>query len=140
MYDKGILHRDISFGNIIICDDDNDDTNDVGMLIDLDHSKYSAHKRAVPKHHVTDQSRQLHLNLLRETHSVDLDPSVLSKILEINPRDAVTYALEIAETRSKCFGNDDDATAVWNLNELYWPDEVGCPSSLYGFTDITMKV
>jgi len=130
MYDNGILHRDISFGNIIICDDDNDDTNDVGMLIDLDHSKYSAQKRAVPKHHVTDQSRQLHLNLLRETHGVDLDCNVLSKVLEINLRDAVTYALEIVETRSKCFGNDGDITTVWNPNELYWPDEVslGCPS------------
>ncbi|KAF8686103.1 hypothetical protein AX14_003955 [Amanita brunnescens Koide BX004] len=49
MYEKGILHRDISFSNILICDDH----KDAGMLIDLDHSKYSAERRAVPSY--TDQ-------------------------------------------------------------------------------------
>ena len=47
MYKKGVLHRDISFGNILICDE-TDDMKDTGMLIDLDHAKYSAGRRAVP--------------------------------------------------------------------------------------------
>ena len=48
MYEKGILHRDISFGNILICDDDTNDMKDAGMLIDLDHAKYSSNRRPLP--------------------------------------------------------------------------------------------
>ncbi len=137
MYDKGILHRDISFGNILICDDGGDDTRDAGMLVDLDHSKYSVATRTVPKHlGVTDQDRAaLHymVDLALWPAKLNVDYDVLSKILEINSRHSVAYLTDLCQTQPPGFSNTNDATttvAVWTANALYWPKQAGlsvCP-------------
>ena len=82
MYEKGILHRDISFGNIIICNDDIDDLKDAGMLIDLDHAKYSAKRRPVPSlpGMITDLRRE---SWYREQHKIELEPNVVSRAAQI---------------------------------------------------------
>ncbi len=131
MYDKGILHRDISFGNILICDDDNDETKDAGMSIDLDHSKYSAKTRAVPRHPITDEEMMyLQSTIFRAQKGQEVktgfNADVLSKAwgmfgVELG---TVMYLDDISQARRNGFGFGNGATTIWTANELYWPDEV----------------
>jgi hypothetical protein len=131
MYDKGILHRDISFGNIIICDDDDDETKDAGMLIDLDHSKYSAKTRAVPTHPFTDEDMaHLQSTIYRAQKGQEIktgfNADVLSKAwgmfgVELG---TVIYLNDISQARLDGLEIGNGTTTVWTANELYWPDKV----------------
>ena len=147
MYEKGILHRDISSGNILICDDDADDTKDAGMLIDLDHAKYSAERRAVPLEKETEADEGMKAELLRLFHNKQhskLVPGsdVLSKTLKIfdDIVDATTYLRHVFDTLPKCLRNDSDTATIWTADELYWPHQVNLRSlSCHVLTDIAMK-
>ena len=125
MYEKGILHRDISSGNILICDDDMGDTKDAGMLIDLDHAKYSANRRPVPSFQgaITDQRRE---SWYREEPKVNLEPDVVSRAVQIfeKPGEASMYLDSLIETLPECMKNDSDTNIMWTANKLYWPNEV----------------
>jgi serine/threonine protein kinase len=145
MYEKGILHRDISFGNILICDDD---MKDAGMLIDLDHAKYSAKIRAVPLEKETEadegtEADVLRLFLQRRSSKLVLGPDVLSKTLKFfdDTIHATTYLRHVFDTLPECLRNDNDTTIIWTADKLYWPHQVnlGFLSLLGVFTDITMK-
>ena len=139
MYEKGILHRDISSGNILICDDDADDTKDAGMLIDLDHAKYSANRRDVPCHQgsMADHRRD---SWYREEHEINLEPEVVIRAMQISriPGEASTYLYDVLQTLPECLRSDSDTTIIWTANKLYWPREVnlGFLSFPYVFTDI----
>ena len=143
MYEKGILHRDISFGNILICDDDTNDMKDAGMLIDLDHAKYSSNRRPLPFYQgqTMDQGREVLLSWYREQHASELEPDIVSRAMQIfeNPVEALTYLDGILETLPERFRNDRDTT-ILTANKLYWPHEVnlGFLSFPYVFTDIAM--
>ncbi|KAF8344924.1 hypothetical protein F5887DRAFT_235756 [Amanita rubescens] len=131
MYDKGILHRDISSGNILICDDDDDETKDAGMLIDLDHSKYSAKTRVVPKHPIMDEEMEyLQSTIFRfqkgQEVKTGFNADVLSKAwgmfgIELG---TVMYLVDFSTARLNGFGIGNDITTVWTANDLYWPDEL----------------
>lgn len=125
MNDQGILHRDISFNNILICDDDE---KDAGTLIDLDGAKYSAESRAVPMNpDATDEHRAWLLRLFRQEHTRELEPDVFIKALKISETtlDAAVYLSKVFKTLPECLRNANDATAIWTAKKLYWPDEVG---------------
>ena len=165
MYEKGILHRDISSGNILICDDDTDDTKDAGMLIDLDHAKYSAERRAVPSGKETDADEGMEddelmegmeadeeteanetvlLRFFRQGQRSKLVPGsdILSKTLKTFNviTDASTYLRHVFGTLPLCLKNGNDAR-IWTASKLYWPNEVNVGFlSLPGvFADIAMK-
>ena len=148
MYENGILHRDISLGNILICDidDDEDEMKDAGMLIDLDHAKYSAERRVMPPymHQLGDDEESL-LRMFRRKHGSTWEPAsdVLSKTLEIfeDTIDATTYLREVFATFPECLRNNDDTSTVLTANKLYWPDKVNLriPSLPRVFTDIATK-
>jgi hypothetical protein len=142
MYEKGVLHRDISSGNILIYDDVMDDTKDAGMLIDLDHAKYSANRRPVPcfQGPVMDQRRE---SWYREEHEIELELDVVSRAMQIFEKrgEGSVYLDDILETLPECMRNDSDTNIMWTGNKLYWPKEVN-PVFLSlpcVFTDISMK-
>jgi hypothetical protein len=132
LYDGGILHRDISFGNILICDDDDDETKDAGMLIDLDHSKYSAKTRSVPRHPIMDEETLPYLQSIifrfqrGQEVKTGFNTDVMSKAWGIfgDESDAVYYLFDFSKARLNGFGIGNGTTTVWTANELYWPDEV----------------
>ena len=142
MHEKGILHRDISSGNILICDDDTDDTKDAGMLIDLDHAKYSANRRAVPSDHgpTTDRRKE---SWYREEHEIQLEPDIVSRAMEILtiPGEASTYLYNLLQTLPECMRNDSDTNIMWTAEKLCWPHEVDLEFLSFPcmFTDIAMK-
>ena len=147
MYEKGILHRDISFGNILICDidDDEDEMKDAGMLIDLDHAKYSAERRPMPPYtHQSGNDEESLLRMFRQKHSSTWEPAsdVLSKTLEIfeDTIDATTYLREVFAMLPGCLRNNNDTSTVLTANKLYWPDKVDFGFlSLCVLTNITVK-
>ena len=167
MYEKGILHRDISSGNILICDD-TDDTRDAGMLIDLDHAKYSAERRTIPLEKETEADEGMEemeadewmeaddetgadegteaelLRLFRQRRRSKLvpGPDVLSKTLKTFNviTDASTYLRHVFGTLPQCLRNGNNAR-IWTASKLYWPNEVNLAflSLPCVFTDIAMK-
>jgi serine/threonine protein kinase len=130
MYENGILHRDISFGNILICDvDDEDEMKDAGMLIDLDHAKYSAERIITPSHtYKWEDGENLLLRLFLEEQTSKLEPDsdVLSKTLKVFRvmTDASHYLREVFGTLPECLRNDNETSTALTANELYWPDKV----------------
>ena len=142
MYEKGILHRDISFSNILICDDH----KDAGMLIDLDHSKYSAERRAVPSYTYQweeDERLLLHLFCQKQSSKLEPDSDILSKTLKIFDvmSDASNYLCEVFETMPECLKNDNNTSTILTANKLYWPNKVdlGLASLQCVLTDTMMK-
>ena len=101
------------------------------MLIDLDHSKYSAKSRAVPKHLITDEDMmRLQSTIIRaqkgQEVKTDFDADVLSKAWGIFgvELDTINYLVDFLKARRNGFGIGKDATTAWTANELHWPDEV----------------
>ncbi|KAF8626879.1 hypothetical protein AX15_004649 [Amanita polypyramis BW_CC] len=68
MYERGVLHRDISMGNILLCDDG---TKCTGMLIDLDNAK-----RTQQKIHFPARETPPGIVLLVELFEYNMDPEI----------------------------------------------------------------
>jgi serine/threonine protein kinase len=57
--EKGVLHRDISFSNIMLYDDGTGSMERKGLLIDFDHARLDAeHSAADPDNWVTGHPHQ----------------------------------------------------------------------------------
>ncbi|PFH46732.1 hypothetical protein AMATHDRAFT_7448 [Amanita thiersii Skay4041] len=116
MYLNGVLHRDVSLGNILIMN------NGSGRLIDLDRAKYVSSKRQVlqPISAVTeDITEELRKDLERDEFNASRDIRLL--------------ALQYFQVKSVSRANNylmglienffDDPTRRLELNDLGWPNE-----------------
>ncbi|PFH46574.1 hypothetical protein AMATHDRAFT_7642 [Amanita thiersii Skay4041] len=115
MYMNGVLHRDVSLGNIIIM------SNGKGRLIDLDRAKYVSSQKQVlqPVSAVTmDEMEALGRNLKRLGLNPDEDIRRLS--LQYFQEGAPISAYYLNGLIHNFF---DDKTVSLRLKDLGWPDE-----------------
>ena len=99
IYDNGILHRDISNGNILICDND---TEPRGMLIDYDNAKH------------TDQFLALHTGTLSANEESYVRTSIEMFHYNINS--------EIWKKAAQYFERLDYTTGLMGYLGLLWND------------------
>jgi hypothetical protein len=117
LYEKGILHRDASTGNIIInisSDSENSNVKRYGYLIDYDHAKTTSHFQKWPNLTFPPHSeavKRLKRNLL--AHNMEVTNEVAAMALGVKPAfsKAVSYLTTIIERHNLVFPENEDVSA-----------------------------
>ena len=107
LYYKGILHRDISSGNILICPNGVDVEKTSGCLIDLDYAKQTNNfidpKPFTDSTHQDQRSKRTRQSvsfLVEEFHSAGVDDEAISALLSLfKPTDAVNYVEHVVNSK-----------------------------------------
>ena len=130
MYDAGILHCDISAGNILICPKKNQMENTCGRLIDLDHGKQSVEVTPTTIPHADPALKKSEdLRQWLESTEIYVDVDVVRTVCILQPTvnkiGIASYLTALLEERT--FDKDRPCT----IDDLEWP----CAVRLYTYVE-----